>query len=213
MLDTHSVRHLDVMRKGQRSMADSTIFVATFPDESKTYQAFSEIKRAATEGKLKINGLTIMHRRLDGQFEVRDAAMKNYGGSIMGGIIGSLVGIMGGPLGILLGWGAGSLIGGFRDVREIQEDSNLFQRITENMEVGGTALVGELENEQPYAVDQIVRKLGGELLRRRTEDVEADIAAAEHAQESARDAAKRVMDDDLQRRHPSQPVDGGRDDA
>lgn len=194
-------------------MADSTIFVATFPDESKTYQAFSEIKRAATEGKLKINGLTIMHRRLDGQFEVRDAAMKNYGGSIMGGIIGSLVGIMGGPLGILLGWGAGSLIGGFRDVREIQEDSNLFQRITENMEVGGTALVGELENEQPYAVDQIVRKLGGELLRRRTEDVEADIAAAEHAQESARDAAKRVMDDDLQRRHPSQPVDGGRDDA
>lgn len=194
-------------------MADSTIVVATFSDESKTYHAFSEIKRAATEGKLKINGLTIMHRRLDGQFEVRDAAMKNYGGSIMGGIIGSLVGIMGGPLGILLGWGAGSLIGGFRDVREIQEDTNLFQRITENMEVGGTALVGELENEQPYVVDQIVRKLGGELLRRRTGDVEADIAAAEHAQESARDAAKRVMDDDLQRRQPSQPVDGGRDDA
>ena len=52
----------------------STIIVATFEDESKTYQAFSEIKRAATEGKLKINGLTIMHRRLDGQFEVRDAA-------------------------------------------------------------------------------------------------------------------------------------------
>lgn len=194
-------------------MADSTIVVATFSDESKTYQAFSEIKRAATEAKLKINGLTIMHRRLDGQFEVRDAAMKTYGGSITGGIIGSLVGIMGGPLGILLGWGAGSLIGGFRDVREIKEDTNLFQRITENMEVGGTALVGELENEQPYVVDQIVRKLGGELLRRRTDEVEADIAAAEHAQVSARDAARRVMDDDWQRRQPNTPADGGRDDA
>jgi uncharacterized membrane protein len=181
-------------------MADSTIVVATFDDESKTYQAFSEIKRASTEGKLKINGLTIMHRRLDGQFEVRDAAMKNYGGSIAGGIIGSLVGIMGGPLGILLGWGAGSLIGGFRDVREIKEDTNLFQRITENMEVGSTALVGELEAERPYVVDQIVRKLGGELLRRRTVDVEADITAAEHAQASARDAAIRVMDDDFQSR-------------
>lgn len=194
-------------------MADSTIIVATFADESKTYQAFSEMKHAATAGKLKINGLTIMHRRLDGQFEVRDAAMKTYGGSITGGIIGSLVGIMGGPLGILLGWGAGSLIGGFRDVREIKEDTNLFQRITENMEVGGTALVGELENEQPYVVDQIVRKLGGELLRRRTEDVEADIAAAEHAQVSARDAARRVMDDDWQRRQPNTPADAGRDDA
>lgn len=195
-------------------MADSTIVVATFDDESKTYQAFSDIKHAAAEGKLKINGLTIMHRRLDGQFEVRDAAMKTYGGSITGGIIGSLVGIMGGPLGILLGWGAGSLIGGFRDVREIQEGTNLFQRITENMEVGGTTLVGELENEQPYVVDQIVRKLGGELLRRRTEDVEADIAAAEQAQATARDAARRVMDEDWQRRQSgNRPVDGGQDDA
>jgi uncharacterized membrane protein len=183
-------------------MAGATIVVATFDDESKTYQAFSDIKRAATEGKVKINGLTIMHRRLDGQFEVRDAAMKNFGGSIAGGLIGSLVGILGGPLGILLGWGAGSLIGGFRDAREVMEDRNLFQRITEDMEVGGTALVGELEREEPYVVDQIVRRLDGELLRRRTEDVEADIRAAEHAQESARNAAQRVMDEDMQQRHP-----------
>jgi uncharacterized membrane protein len=194
-------------------MADSNIVVATFDDESKTYQAFSDIKRAATEGKLKINGLTIMHRRLDGQFEVRDAAMRNFGGSITGGIVGALVGIMGGPLGILLGWGAGSLIGGFRDVREIKGDTNLFQRITENMEVGGTALVGELENEQPFVVDQIVRRLNGELLRRRTEDVEADIAAAEHAEASARDAARRVIDEDFQRRQPRQQADSPREDA
>ncbi|HLU35677.1 MAG TPA: hypothetical protein VKZ61_07885 [Thermomicrobiales bacterium] len=183
-------------------MADSNIVVAIFDDESKTYQAFSEVKRAAAEGKLKINGLTIMHRRLDGQFEVRDAAMKNYGGSIVGGIIGSLVGILGGPLGILLGWGAGSLVGGFRDAREILEDRNLFQRITQDMEVGRTVLVGELEDEQPYVVDQIVRRLNGELLRRRTEDVEADIKAAEVAQESARSAAQRVIDEDMQRRNP-----------
>lgn len=185
-------------------MADSNIVVATFDDESKTYQAFSDIKRAAAEGKLKINGLTVMHRKLDGQFEVRDATMKNYGGSIAGGLIGSLVGIMGGPLGILLGWGAGSLIGGFRDVREIKEDTNLFQRITEDMNVGSTVLVGEVENEQPYVIDQIVRKLQGELLRRPTGDVEADIAAAEHAQESARTAAQRVMDEDKEHRHSRQ---------
>ena len=81
------------------------------------------------------------------------------------------------------------------------------------MEVGKTALVGELENEQPYVVDQIVRKLQGELLRRPTADVEADIVAAEQAQESARDAARRVMDDDIQRRQPNQTADTSRDDA
>lgn len=86
-------------------MAESNVIVATFGDESKTYQAFSEIKRIAAKGELKIIGLTIIHRTLEGRFEVRDAAMKVYGGSIAGGLIGSLVGIMGGPLGFLLGWG------------------------------------------------------------------------------------------------------------
>jgi uncharacterized membrane protein len=194
-------------------MADSQIVLATFDDESKTYQAFSDIKRAAAEGKLRINGLTIMHRRLDGQFEVRDAAMKNFGGSITGGIIGSLVGIFGGPLGILLGWGAGSLIGGFRDAREVMADRNLFQAVTENMTVGNTALIGEIENEQPYVVDQIVRRLQGELMRRPTEAVEADIEAAQSAQESARTAAQKVIDDDFQQRHPRQETDTSGDNA
>lgn len=177
-------------------MSDSNIVIATFGDESKTYQAFSEIKRASTQGKLKIQGMTIIHRTLEGRFEVRDAAMKPFGGAIAGGIIGSLVGILGGPLGILLGWGAGSLIGGFRDAKELRSDQSLFQRLTENMEVGSTALVGEIEETDRYAVDQIVRKLGGELLRRSTAEVEADVLAAEHAHDAASREAHRVMNEE-----------------
>lgn len=176
-------------------MSVSTIIVATFEDESKTYQAFSEIKRASVDGELKINGLTVMHRNLEGNFVIKDAAIRNYGGSITGGIIGSLVGILGGPIGILLGWGAGALIGGMRDAREIMSDQNLFKTLSQDMQVGNTALIGEIENEKSNIVQQIVRRLGGELLRRPTEDVEADLRAMEQAQHSAREEAIRVLED------------------
>lgn len=172
----------------------STIIVATFDDESKTYQAFSEVKRASVEGKLKINGLTVMHRNLEGNFVIKDAAIRNYGGSMTGGIIGSLVGILGGPLGILLGWGAGALIGGMRDAKEIMDDQNLFKLLSQDMQVGNTALIGEIENEKDNSVQQIIRNLGGELLKRPTEEVEADVRAMEEAQNSARDEAIRVLD-------------------
>lgn len=183
----------------------STIVVATFDDESKTYQAFSEIKRAAAEGKLKINGLTVMHRNLDGQFVVKDAAIKNYGGSITGGIIGAFVGMLAGPIGVLLGWGAGALLGGVRDAREIMEDQSLFQTLSSDMSVGTTALVGEVENEKDNAIDQVVRKLNGDLMRRPTEDVEADIRAMQQAEDSARQEALRVLDEDKQSRRPLDP--------
>ena len=173
----------------------STIIVATFEDESKTYQAFSEIKRASVEGQLKINGLTVMHRNLEGNFVIKDAAIRNYGGSITGGIVGSLIGILGGPIGILLGWGAGALLGGMRDAREIMSDQNLFKTLSRDMQVGNTALIGEIENEKGNHVQQIVRRLGGELLRRPTDDVEADLRAMEQAQDSARQEAIRVLED------------------
>lgn len=195
-------RGLSTANRGYKHMAESTIIVATFDEESKTYQAFSEIKRLSTEGAFKINGLTVMHRNLEGQFAVKDAAIRNYGGSIWGGVIGSLIGLMAGPLGLLLGWGAGSIIGGIRDAREIMEDRSLFQRLSEDMTVGTTALVGEIQDEKDSRLDQVVRNLGGELLRRPTDDVEADIRAMESAQESARREAQRVMDEDYRARHP-----------
>jgi hypothetical protein len=119
-------------------------------------------------------------------------------------------------LGVLLGWGAGSLLGGLRDARELQSDQSLFQRITADMAVGTTALVGELEEPDPNITRQIVRRLGGELLRRPTAEVEADITAAESAQESAAREAHRVMADDFRQRQDraGQPADTtDRDDA
>ncbi|MCO5216394.1 MAG: DUF1269 domain-containing protein [Thermomicrobiales bacterium] len=194
-------------------MADSNIIVATFEDESKTYQAFSEIKRAALEGQLKINGLTVMHRNLEGSFVVKDSAIRNYGGSITGGIIGSLIGIMGGPLGVLLGWAGGAFLGGMRDAREIMSDQNLFRMISKDMNIGDTALIGEVESEKSRAIDQIVSRLGGELLRRPTEDVEADIRAMEQAQDSARNEALRVLDSYLHPDDRQPPADTSRDDS
>lgn len=185
-------------------MAVSNIIVATFDDESKTYQAFSEIKRAALDGHLKINGLTVMHRNLEGNMVVKDAAIKNYGGSVTGGIIGSLIGILGGPLGVLIGWAGGAFVGGMRDAKEILNDKTLFQMISKDMTVGSTALIGEVENEKDNAIDQIVRRLGGELMRRPTDEVEADIHAMENAQDTARTAALNVLRD---YRHIDDPGD------
>lgn len=176
-------------------MAESNIIVATFDDEAKTYQAFSEIKRASIEGQLKINGLTVMHRNLEGNFVIKDAAIRNYGGSMTGGIIGSLIGILGGPLGILLGWAGGALLGGMRDAKEIVDDQNLFKILSSDMQVGNTALIGEVEKEKGNHINQIVRRLGGHLMRRPTDDVEADVQAMERAQNSARSEAMRVLDE------------------
>lgn len=161
------------------------IIIATFPEESKIYQAFSEIKRLGAKREVSIHGLAIVRRGADGRLEMPDIASRGYGGSMAGGLIGSLVGILGGPIGILLGWGTGALIGPLRDAGEVRADLSLLERLSAEMRTGDMALMGEIEEEQTGRVDGIVRKLGGEILRRSADDVERDIAAAHRAHAEA----------------------------
>jgi len=105
----HSHRLLDsgfriiVGRKDAVMAHQKNIIVATFPEESKVYQAFSEVKQLGGKRAISIHGLAIVRRGADGRLELPDVASRGHGGSMTGGLIGSLVGILGGPIGILLG--------------------------------------------------------------------------------------------------------------
>lgn len=157
------------------------IIVATFPEESKVFQAFSEIKRLGAKREIAIDDLAIVRRGADGRLEMPDIASRGHVGSMAGGLIGSLIGILGGPIGILLGWGTGALIGSLRDASEIRSDLGMLERLSAEMRTGDMALMGEIGEEQPAKVNGIVRKLGGEILRRPADEVERDIAAAREA--------------------------------
>jgi len=161
------------------------IIVATFPEESKIHQAFSEIKQLGVKRTISIHGLAIVRRGADGQLEMPDVASRGHGGSMTGGLIGSLVGILGGPIGILLGWGTGALIGSIRDAGEVRADLSLLERLSAEMRSGDMALIGEIEEERTSSVDGIVRKLGGEILRRLADDIEREIASARKAHSQA----------------------------
>lgn len=193
-------------------MADTrNIFVATFPEESKTYQAFSEIKALGASRQIKLEDLAIVRRGADGRLELPDIASRGYGSSMAGGLIGSLIGILGGPLGVLLGWGTGALIGSIRDISEARSDMTLMRHVTENMQPGEIALMGELEEESTAPVNTIVQKLGGEILRRPAEELERDIETAERARSAAEKEARRVMDERSPAGRSDEPLGGIRE--
>lgn len=193
-------------------MADGkTVFVVTFPEESKTYQAFSEIKALGASRQIKLEDLAIVRRGTDGRLELPDIASRGFGSSMAGGLIGSLVGILGGPLGVLLGWGTGALIGSIRDISEARSDLSLMRHVTENMQPGEIALMGEVEEESTTAVDTIVRRLDGEILRRPSEEIERDIETAERARSAAEKEARRVMDEGSPSGGRDEPLGGLRD--
>jgi uncharacterized membrane protein len=173
-------------------VADPTIIVvATFDEESKTFQAFSEIKHLAATRKVNLEAMVIVRRTANGGMETPEVLSTGQRGAFAGGLIGSLIGIMGGPLGVLLGWGTGALLGSLRDLNEVRSDISLVQRLSEGMNPGNVALMGEFSDDSVREVGNVVRRLGGEFLQRPAAEIEEEIRQANEANEAASNEARK----------------------
>jgi hypothetical protein len=103
------------------------------------------------------------------------------------GLLGGLLGLFGGPIGVLLGWTAGTFIGGAAELKQFHEGAEGLLVYSKDLAEGSALLIVELREHDPAAADQLAVRHGGRLVRRPADEVEAEVRAAERAAEHTSD--------------------------
>lgn len=175
------------------------VLAVNFSEDSKAYEALSLLKELDGQQQVDLGGAAVVVRSEDGRVEIKDeVGDTGYSGTATGGAIGLIVGILGGPFGILIGGATGLLIGSLFDLDEAEETESALSAISRAVRPGHAALLAQVSEQSPDVVDGAMGRLGGTVLRRSLDDVQAEIAAAEDAQEAARrEARKRLREDRL----------------
>jgi uncharacterized membrane protein len=104
-----------------------------------------------------------------------------------------LIGILGGPLGILIGGTTGALIGSLFDVQDAEDTQSVLSDISNSVPIGHTALLADVTEQSPEVIDTAMAQLGGSVLRRPIDEVEAEIASAEKAARAAAREARKEL--------------------
>jgi uncharacterized membrane protein len=170
------------------------VLAVTFSEDSKAYEALSVLKRLDGEGQIQLTAATVVVRNEDGHLESKDeVGDTSLTGTSTGGLIGLIVGILGGPFGVLLGGATGLLIGSLFDLDDADLTESALSEISRSVQVGHTALLAQVSEPSPEVIDTAMSGLGGTVVRRSLEDVEAEIAAAEDAQRAAKKAAREQL--------------------
>jgi uncharacterized membrane protein len=171
-----------------------SVIVVNFGEDSKAYDALTKLKELDGQRQIDLAEAVVVVRREDGQIETKDrVGDESLTGTGTGGIIGLVIGILGGPLGVLLGGATGVLIGSLFDLDDEDETDSVLGELGRSVKVGRTSLLAEVEEQSPEVVDTAMAELGGTMVRRDVDDVEAEIAAAEDAQRAAKRAARKEL--------------------
>lgn len=148
-------------------MATKTVVVVRFTEPSKAYQALSLLKDCDADGRIDLESAAVVERNQAGELRIPESA-DNVGlvGTASGSLIGMLVGVLGGPVGVLLGWGAGAMMGGAFDVDRAVASDEALTVLGQAIPPGSTALIASVEESAVEVIDGEMKKLDGEVTRR-----------------------------------------------
>lgn len=176
------------------------VIAVTFQDDSNAYEALTTLEELDSQHQVEIRGAAVVARDETGNIVEKDdvGGERHLAGTATGGLVGLLIGILGGPFGILIGGATGLLVGSLFDDDDADETESVLAEISTSVRVGHNALLAETSEQSTEVVDTAMARLGGTVVRRPASEVEAEIAAAEHAQREAKRKARKEL---LQTRH------------
>jgi uncharacterized membrane protein len=179
-------------KEGQ--MATENVIVVRFTDSSNAYQALSVLKEANAEGRIGLDSAAVVERTATGELRTPESADNaEFVGTASGSLIGMLIGVLGGPVGVLLGWGAGALMGGAFDIDRAVTSDEALTVLGKAIPTGSTAVIASVEEPAVEVIDGEMKKLDGEVTRRSVAEVMGELEAAEDAADAAAREARRTI--------------------
>jgi uncharacterized membrane protein len=171
------------------------VIAVSFEDDSKASEALTKLKHLDSQNELDVKDAAVVVREADGHIDIKDEIGGDSGvtGSVTGGLIGLLVGVLGGPFGILIGGLAGLVVGADYDLDESDLSDSVLHDLAKALPLGRVGLLAEVGEDDPENVNVAMAAIGGTVTRHRLIDVEAELAAADEAQQAARKAATKQL--------------------
>lgn len=142
-------------------------------------ELLKSLGRLAEAGEIELRAGAVVERQPDGRWHFpEETAQPSYQGTITSGAIGALIGLLAGPGGLLLGGAAGLLIGSSVEIGATEEVETILHALPRMIPPGATALLADLYETRPDAVDAAVKSAGASALRMPRTAVERQLAAA-----------------------------------
>jgi uncharacterized membrane protein len=145
--------------------------VVIFSDENTAYEAARALRELDEASEIGLDTEAVVTKDRDGAVTVVNARVADPKGAMGGAAVGAMLGFLGGPVGLAIGAAGGYVLGAITDEARARVDQDFVRDVSNTLARGKTALVAEIDEDVPDAVDEQMKALGASVLRRDLQDV------------------------------------------
>ncbi len=128
------------------------VFVVIFENQGEAYQAFDEVKEHMDDKEEYVVAHMVLVKKSEGKVvpcEGYDAKCRcPVTSTVLGGVVGMVVGALAGPFGIIVGGAAGSFISGKIVSDNIEKAVASVEQVSKGIQEGEYALIAVVQEEQ-----------------------------------------------------------------
>ena len=150
----------------------NNLIVASFPLETEAIAASSKLTELESIGDITIYEMVVVQKKVDGEVVVLQAETTEGLATLSGMAIGGLVGALAGPVGMVLGMFTGTLTGSAIEADDYGFAEDVISKIADQLAPGTTAVVAEVEEDDPEFVDSTLALVAGGTVTRTDVDYE-----------------------------------------
>lgn len=132
------------------------IIAALFEVESEGYQALTTLAKTPIIDETTILQMALVKRE-NGYLKICDSfdsGIHSKNDTIIGGLVGSVLGILGGPIGVLLMGSYGALVGSVVDSGDSLGSASLIEKVAEKLQDGEMAMIALADEADEAVLDK-----------------------------------------------------------
>ena len=189
------------------------IIVSIFEVESEAYQAMTILHQNAYSNDSFLTQAALVKKENGAiqELDYFDVGADTSGNTVIGGMMGAILGILGGPLGVLLGSSYGLLIGSSVDIMESLEGASQIEQIIGKLKDGDVAIIGLANEEDESVLDNKLGEFKTVTARFDAAVVAEEVAEAEQAaielERQTREALRKVKTDEFKEKIEQRRLD------
>ena len=179
------------------------IVAAIFEVESEGYQALTTLAKTPILNDTTVLQMALV-KRDNGYLKICDSfdsGIHSTNDTLIGGLVGSVVGMLGGPIGMLLMGSYGTLAGSMVDAGDSLGSASLIEKVAEKMQDGEMAMIALVDEASEAELDKALAGFKVTIARFDAVVIAEEVEEAQKIQkEMARQTRKQLRDAKKQER-------------